>query len=362
MTAVPTELKHIDLVNIREPDKSLRSVDRDTEKFQGLVDSIRINGVMNPINVREIQDPETGDILYGLVDGLQRFVASKDAGKTTIPAQVLSISDAELLEAQIIANVHKIETKPVEYSKALLEVLSNNPLLTRSELAETLSKTPSWISERLGLLKLADDIGALVDAGDIGLSNAYSLAKLPKDEQAIFGERAMTMTPQEFAPTVHSRVKELRDAKREGRAAGEAVFEAVPLLKSRKDIVDAREGGDVAKTLVKQTKTKDPVEAFNLGLAWTLTLDPTGIEVQKAKDIERKANLEATKEKNKLERRQKRSKEAAEKAAKLQRETKEDEQLAAAGKPLPDRDVPKKKKDEEGKDEGKDEGKNEVAK
>jgi len=353
MSKAPTTLLHIKLSDIREPDKSLRAVDRDTEKFQGLVDSIRVNGVMNPINVREIKDPETGEIVYGLVDGLQRFTASKDAGKDTIPAQVLSISDAELLEAQIIANVHKIETKPVEYSKALLEVLANNPLLTRAELAETLSKTPSWISERLGLLKLSDEIGELVDAGDVGLSNAYSLAKLPEEEQAQFVERAIAMTPQEFAPTVAARVKELREAKREGRAAGEAVFEAVAILKSRKDIVAAREGGDVAVTLVKSSKVKNPVDAFNLALAWALTLDPVGVEAQKAKDEERKANAKVRTEKNKLEKRQKRAKEAAEKAAKLQKETKEDEALAAAGKPLPDRSPPKKDKKDEAKDENK---------
>jgi len=185
------------------------------------------------------------------------------------------------------------------------------------------------------------------------LSNAYSLAKLPEEEQAQFVERAIAMTPQEFAPTVAARVKELREAKREGRAAGEAVFEAVAILKSRKDIVAAREGGDVAVTLVKSSKVKNPVDAFNLALAWALTLDPVGVEAQKAKDEERKANAKVRTEKNKLEKRQKRAKEAAEKAAKLQKETKEDEALAAAGKPLPDRSPPKKDKKDEAKDENK---------
>jgi len=341
----PTELLHLALDVIREPDESLRKVERDTEKFLGLVDSIKLKGVMNPINVRKLQDPETGEEYYGLVDGLQRFTASKDAGKTTIPVQVLTVEDAELLEAQILANVHKIETKPVEYSKALLKVLAGNPLMTRSELANKLAKTNSWISERLGLLKLLDSIGKLVDEEKIGLSNAYALAKLPEEEQLQFVDRAIGMKPQEFAAAAAARVKQLRDAKREGRAAGPAEFEAIPILKSRKDLLTMLETPDAMVALLKATKTKDAAGAFAMALKWALSVDPAGIEIQRAKDEERKAELAKKRESNKLVQKQKRAKEAAEKAAQLQAEYKEDQQLVAEGKPIPDRSPKKEKKE-----------------
>lgn len=101
-----TELKSIPLVHIRENPNALREVNRSTEGYQGLVDSIQKNGVLNAILVRECVDPNTKTTFYGLIDGLHRFNAAKDAGLTEIPAQVRSMDDADVLEAQVLANVH----------------------------------------------------------------------------------------------------------------------------------------------------------------------------------------------------------------------------------------------------------------
>lgn len=312
------DLRYVDLSNIHEPDEALRKVDRKDEKYQGLVESVRLKGIMNPITLREIVEPETNQVTYGLVDGLQRYSAAKDAGLERIPAHIISVEDAELLEAQIIANVHKIETKPVEYSKALLKVLQNNPLLTRSDLANRLAKTPAWISERLGLLKLTDQVGELVDEGKIGLSNAYALAKLPPEEQVDFVDRALTMTPQQFAPTVNARVKELRDSKRKGKDAGPAEFQPVAILRGRAEIISELERPQVMPGLL--TNVTDPSEAAKMALKWTLNLDPVSVEIQRAKDEERRAERDRLKEKAKVERMRKRAKEAAEKAAELQKQ------------------------------------------
>lgn len=315
-----TELKHVPLDLIHEPDEALRKVDRSKEDYVGLVESIRIQGVMNPITVRAIQDEDTGDVIYGLVDGLQRFSASKDAGKETIPCHVISCEDGQLIEAQIMANVHKIETKPVEYSRALLKILQNNPLMSRADLANRLAKTGAWISERLGLLKLTDEIGNLVDEDKIGLSNAYALAKLPPEEQADFVDRAMTMSPQQFTPTVNARVKEIRDAKRKGRDAAPEEFQPVPILRSRKELVSEMESPQIGATLCSELKPKSVEEAFALGVKWALNMDPQSIEVQKARDEERRAEKARQKEASQLERKKKRAAEAAEKAAKLKEE------------------------------------------
>jgi len=315
-----TELLHIPVVQILEPDQALRKVDKETEEFQGLVESIRMKGVMNPINVRKLKMNEDGSALYGLVDGLQRLTASKYAGLETIPAQVISVEDGELIEAQILANIHKIETKPVEYSRGLLKVLENNPLMTRSELAGRLAKTPSWIGERLGLLKLTENIGQLVDADQIGLSNAYALAKLPPEEQTEFVDRAIAMPPQQFAATVNGRVKELRDAKRQGRDAAPATFQPIALIRSRAEMIAEMSNPAAASYLTEQCGVKSVSEAFTLGVKWCINLDPQSVEIQRAKDEERRTELARKKEANALERRKKKAEDAAKKAAELQAE------------------------------------------
>jgi ParB/RepB/Spo0J family partition protein len=327
-----TELKHVNLDLIHEPDEALRKVDKTKEEYVGLVESIRIQGVMNPITVREIQDPDTKDTIYGLVDGLQRFSASKDAGKETIPCHVISCEDGELIEAQIMANVHKIETKPVEYSRALLKILQNNPLMSRTELANKLAKTGAWISDRLGLLKLTEAIGKLVDEEKINLSNAYALAKLPQEEQPDFIDRAMTMTPQQFTPTVNARAKEIRDAKRKGKDAAPEEFQAVPLLRTRKELVEELENPQIGPALCGEFKPKSADAAFALGVAWALTMDPRSQEFQKARDEERRAELKRKKEQSSLERKKKRAEEAAAKAAELEKEAKAAEKEEAQKK------------------------------
>lgn len=324
-----TKLLHVPLELIIEPDEALRKVDRTTESYAGFLESIKLKGIMNPITVREIQDGESGDLRYGLVDGLQRFSGSKDVGLTEIPAHIISIDAGNVLEAQVIANVHKIETKPVEYSKALLKILQQNPLMSKADLANKLAKTSSWISERLGLLNLEEEIGKQVDSGNIGLSNAYVLAKLPKEEQANFLDRALTMSPAQFAPVVNARVKELRDAKRKGKDATPEEFQAVPMTRGRAELVAEMEKATIGKILCKECKPKTVEEGFALAVKWALKMDPKSQEVQRAEDEERRAMKARAKEKSKIERKKAAAKAAAEKAVKLAKEAEDEEKVEA---------------------------------
>jgi ParB/RepB/Spo0J family partition protein len=311
------DLKYINVIEIFEPEESLRKVDRNTEKYQGLVESIRSHGIMNPITVRELKNEE-GSTIYGLVDGLHRLSACKDVGMNDIPCHVIDVEEGKLIESQIIANVHKIETKPVEYSKAILTIIESNPLLSREELATSLAKTTSWLSERLGLLKLTDPVAKLVDSGDIKLSNAYVLAKLPPEEQPDFVDRALTMPPQQFTPTVNARIKEIRDAKRKGKDTPDEVFKPIAILRGRSEIIEELEQGPRFSNLCKGCNSIE--DAFKMALKWVLNLDPESAEMQRVKDDERKAERLRQQEKSKLERTRKRAEEAAQKAAELKKE------------------------------------------
>jgi ParB/RepB/Spo0J family partition protein len=318
-----TELLHVLLSQIIEPDEGLRKVDPSTEQFLEMVESVRVAGIMNPINIRRFNDGR-----FGLVDGLQRLTAARYAGLETIPAQVISVADGDLMEAQILANIHKIETRPVEYSRGLLAILQANPFMTRSELSAKLAKTSAWLSERLGLLKLTEEIGKMVDAEQIGLSNAYSLAKLqPPEEQAAFVDRAISMPSPQFMATVNGRVKELRDAKRQGRDAKPAEFTPIAILRGRADLIEEMNSKSFASTLTVKNNINDPVTAFQMGIKWALNLDPDSIIVQTAKDAERKVELARKNADKTEERRKQRASEAADKAAKLQHDV--DEALKA---------------------------------
>ena len=312
------ELKFLKLSDITENPAGLRPVDKRSEEYMGLVDSIRQKGILNPISVREIKNPETGKIGYAVVDGAHRYTASIDAGLTEIPCYIKNLKDAELLEAQIIANVHKVETKPAQYAQQLRRILTQNPTLTRNELAAKLGKTPAWLSKILGLVRITDDkIQSLVDEGKIVLSNAYALSDLPPEEQTNFIDRAMTMSPLDFLPVANARAKEIKDAMRQGKKVAPEQFVALPKLRTLKELKEEYSDNKVGPVLLGQLNITNPVDAWKTAVAWALQLDAKSVEVRKQKDAELKADREEKKKKAKAEREKKRQEEAARAVAEL---------------------------------------------
>lgn len=300
---------------IRENKDALRTVNRQDEVYLGLVDSVRRNGILNPPSVRKLTDPVTNEEFFGLVDGLHRFNAAKDAGLTEIPVLVLSLSDAQVLEAQIIANVHKVETKAMDYTKQLIRILNLNPLLTKAQLCDMLSKSPAWLDGRLSLLELVPDIQVLVNEGKLNVSNAIMLAKLPAEEQPTFLDSALSKSPQEFIPQASERVKQIREAKRKGKDPSKPEFTPVTHIRKLSELKEEVEKKELAKVLTKNVASVE--DAFTLGVRWALSIDPMSIEQQRQKYEQEKINKEEEKKKRAKEREEKKAKEAAEISAQL---------------------------------------------
>ena len=304
-SATPGVVRRISLAQIRESDTALRGVNRDTEDYKQLLDSIRKHGVLENITVRECVDPATQAKYYGLINGLQRFSCAKDAGLTEIDAKVIQANDFEVLQKQIILNARRVETKPAEYSQQLKRMLIMNPGMTMNEMAATLSCSTGFLYERLALLKLNNEIAKLVDSGEISLPNAYSLAKLPPDEQVAYKDRAITQSSQEFIPQVTERVKQLNEAKRKGADPKPEGFVAVARQRKLEDLKTENERPTVGRQLISDLKITDPVDAFALGVKWALCLDPISIQQAKAKDEARRKEAEEAKARRAEEKAQK---------------------------------------------------------
>jgi ParB/RepB/Spo0J family partition protein len=307
-----SQLKTVPIGLIRENQIALRSVNKESEAYKGLRDSIGQMGIMNSINVRPSNDvPGT----YELVDGLHRYTAAKELGNTEVPVNVLDINEGQVALAQIMANVHKIETRPVEYSQQLVRILTANPTWTINELATKLARSPAWLSERLNLTKLDPDIAALVDDSKINLTNAYVLAKLPQAEQKAFLDNAIAMPPTEFGPTVQARVKELRDAARQGRQAAPVGFVPIQAIRKMGDIKAAVENPVNVVEIVTAQGFNTPADIVKATLAWVVQNDPASLARQKDSYDAREKEKADAKAKREAERKAKKDKEAAEIAA-----------------------------------------------
>lgn len=312
------QARNIPISLIVKSDVALRDTNTETEDFQLLFNSIRRRGVLNSILVREINDG--GVTKYGLVDGLQRFTCAQMAGFTEIPANIVNMDDAELLEAQIITNTNRIQTTPAALSKHLLRILTRNPMMTKEELARRCCQSTAWLDQRLSLNKLKPEIQELVDGGRIHLTNAYALSKLPQDEQVDFVDAAMTEIPKVFVPRMKDRAKEIRDAKNAGRDAGKAEFKPQQYLQKIADVRAAYEGlasgEDVGLVQILQAEgipVNDVAKkAAMAALAWVLHFDAASQAQQKRDAEERKRKEEERKERLKKEREEKKKEAAAE--------------------------------------------------
>jgi ParB/RepB/Spo0J family partition protein len=311
-TRKASRLDNIPLSLIVKSDSALRGVQRQTEPYQLLLQSVKQRGVLNSITVREEKDPITGTIKYMLIDGLQRLTAATDAGLPNIPCNIVSMDDAELLEAQLITNLQKIQTKPAEVSKHLLRMLARNPFLTKAQLAERVCQSATWVDERLALNDLVEGAKDLVNNGQIHLTNAYMLAKLPVEEQAAFVDDAMTESPKTFVPKMKERIKQLKEAARTGKDASEIGFTPVMHLQKMSVIKEELEKGAIAEALVEKLGVTNPVDAFKLALKWALNYDPVSQEEQKKLHEEREAKKKADKERIAAERKQQKEAKAAE--------------------------------------------------
>jgi len=313
------EVKVVSLLSIRENPVALRGVNTESEEYVGLRDSIARLGVLSPLSVRRRTENVSGSEVeyYELVDGLHRYTAANDAGLQEVPVNIVSLDKAEVLEAQIMANIHKIETKAVEYTKQLQRIFALNPTMTISDMATRVAKSPSWVQQRLNLLKLEKSIQELVDADKITVANAVALSKLPPEEQLLYVDQAMTMNTDEFAPTIQTRAKELKDAAREGRASKPVEFVPVPKVRKTSELKDELNAGSIGPELCRQVGVKTPEEGFALAIAFVLSLDPISVTQQIAANEEKKRILEEAKKRRAAERAKKRADDAAKVAAEL---------------------------------------------
>lgn len=314
-------LRTVAISDIRPNPVALRAVDRESEDFIQLRDSVADPsiGLLNPINVRERVEDVDGESIsfYEIIDGLHRYTACSEVGFETLPVQVCDMNETEAHIAQLVGNAMKIETKPVQYTKHLQRIIGANPTWTMRDLANKVHRSPEWLNQRFGLLKLEPSVQEFVDDAKITVSNAVVLAKLPHEEQLNFIDSAMTMGTAEFAPVVSARVKEIKEAEKAGRAPGEAQFVASAKPRKKSELEDELNNRKVLSSL---TSGLDSEAAAYATLAWVLQLDDASVATGLAQYNEKKERVEAEKARRKAERANKKADEAAAAAAKAQDE------------------------------------------
>ena len=152
------------------------------EKLEELANSIKKNGIIQPIAVR----PSKSNLgKYEIVAGERRWLAAQRAGLHEIPVTILDLSDVESLEVAIVENIQRDDLNPIEEAKGYKR-LNEEFKYDHESISKLMSKSRSHISNTLRLLSLPSDVVAMLEEGTltsgqarplIGISNASSIAE-----------------------------------------------------------------------------------------------------------------------------------------------------------------------------------------
>ncbi|WP_049501877.1 ParB/RepB/Spo0J family partition protein [Streptococcus mitis] len=154
----------------------------DGEKLHELAQSIKENGVIQPIIVR--QSPVIG---YEILAGERRYRASLLAGLRSIPAVVKQLSDQEMMVQSIIENLQRENLNPIEEARAYESLVEKG--FTHAEIADKMGKSRPYISNSIRLLSLPEPILSEVESGKLSQAHARSLVGLNKEQQDYFFQR-----------------------------------------------------------------------------------------------------------------------------------------------------------------------------
>ena len=161
----------------------------DDEKFQDLVRSVRVHGILQPVVVRS-----KGEGAFELVAGERRLRAATEAGLTKVPAVVKELTNQQSLEVALIENVQREDISPLEAARAYKR-LTEEFGLSQDEVAFRLGKSRSGVANTLRLLHLPTEILVSLERGELTEGHARALCSIADPElqrrawEKIVGER-----------------------------------------------------------------------------------------------------------------------------------------------------------------------------
>ena len=207
--AEPTAEKLLSIESIKLPSSQPRRY-FDSQAMQALVQSVKTDGILQPLLVRPL-----GEEKYELVAGERRYRAAKEVGLTEVPVIIRDLTQQQALRVALVENLQREDLNPVEETEGILQLLSHHLEYDLEEVVRLLYRMQndvqrmndnviihhetqivvkvfselgrmsweSFVSNRLGLLKLPSDIQEALRRGQIEYTKARAIAKV-KDEQA----------------------------------------------------------------------------------------------------------------------------------------------------------------------------------
>jgi len=189
--------------------------DFDQDALQSLADSIKSQGLVQPILVRSVANKNS----YEIVAGERRWRAAQIAGLHDIPVIIKDVSDNEAMCLALIENIQREDLNPLEEAGAL-ERLINEFEMTHDAVADAVGRSRPAVSNLLRLLELDDTVKKMLETGKLDMGHARALLSLSPDKQL---ESATKIVKQGLSVrATENLVKQLLDGNRHSRPKSDA--------------------------------------------------------------------------------------------------------------------------------------------
>jgi ParB family chromosome partitioning protein len=152
--------------------------DMDSEALQELANSIKVQGVLQPIVIRPAEEGK-----FEIIAGERRWRATQLAGLDAIPALIRDVPDEAAIAMSLIENIQRENLNPIEEAMAM-QRLQQEFELTQQEVADAVGKSRSTITNLLRLMGLQENVRTLLERGDLEMGHARALLGLSVDDQS----------------------------------------------------------------------------------------------------------------------------------------------------------------------------------
>ncbi len=149
------------------------------DNLRELAESFQSQGILAPLLVRELEEQK-----YEVVAGARRLRAAKLAALESVPVRVVTLTDAQAIEAQVVENLQREDIHPLEEAlgfRALLDL--NDPAYTPATISARAGKSEAYVQGRIKLTELIPPVAEAFLADRIGVGHALLIAKLPAAQQ-----------------------------------------------------------------------------------------------------------------------------------------------------------------------------------
>ena len=164
-------------LSLLEPNKDQPRSKFDDESLNELADSIKENGVLQPILVRPLNNGG-----YQIVAGERRWRASRLAELTEVPVLIKDLDDKQTMQIALIENIQRQDLSPIEEALAYKNLMDTYDM-TQDEVAKAVGKSRSAVANFLRLLNISDKLKELVSEGKLSAGHARTLVGLDEEKQ-----------------------------------------------------------------------------------------------------------------------------------------------------------------------------------